>query len=46
MGIGPIKITAPPLAPPKFDNDPRVISSAPMKIAAKASKNRILANPN
>jgi hypothetical protein len=41
-----MRITAPPLAPPKFDSDPRVISRAPMKMAAKATKSRMLANPN
>ena len=46
MGIGPMRITAPPLALPKFDIDPTAIRRAPRKIAAKANKNNRLANPN
>ncbi len=46
MGIGPIRIIAPPLTFPVFDSDPRVTSSTPMNMAAKATKNKMLANPN
>jgi hypothetical protein len=37
---------APPLNWPEFDAEPKVISSMPMKITAKAMKNSHVANGN
>jgi len=46
MGIGPIRITAPVFALPRFEIDPSVSRRMPMKIAANAIRNRRLASPN
>jgi hypothetical protein len=35
---------APPLTPPRFDSEPKVISNMPMKITPKAMKNSHVAN--
>lgn len=39
IGIGPIRMIAPPLAPLMFESEPKAISNMPMKMAAKAMKN-------
>lgn len=39
MGIGPIRITAPPPKLPGVVIEPKVINKIPMKIIAKAMKN-------
>ena len=46
IGIGPIRITAPPLVFPKFGNDPRASRSMPMKMAANAIRNKRPGKPN
>lgn len=46
IGIGPIRITAPPPALLKFVRDPIVISIMPTKIMAKAMKNNHVAMEN
>jgi len=47
MGIGPIKIIAPPLVPcPRPEIEPKTSRSMPMKIAAVATNNNTLNKEN
>jgi len=46
IGIGPIRMTAPPLLLPKFVIEPKAISKIPTKMAAKATRNNTLAKEN
>jgi len=48
MGIGPIRIIAPPpvLLGLRFESEPTVINKLPIKITAKAAKNSHVANVN
>jgi len=46
MGIGPIRMIAPLLAFGKLVIEPRAIRSVPMKIAAKANRNKMLIKLN
>jgi len=44
IGMGPIRITAPPLTPFELEIELNAISSIPRKIATKANKNKRTAN--
>jgi len=43
IGIGPIRMIAPPLAPLRFESEPKAISNMPMKIIANEMKNNHVA---